>query len=489
MIRNEAFLAKAEAEKPTLHITSHAPLAFAPAVLREGEALCLDFGNHFVGHLRLKLGYRGSHPDAPLWLRIQLAEREQELAESVETYHGWVSKGWVQTEQLHMDVLPAMLELPRRYAFRYVKLEVLAASSKYALAVEDALCLAESSADDQALLPYQTDDPFLARIDAVAVRTLHECMQQVFEDGPKRDRRLWLGDLRLQALACYQTYRDYALVRRCLYLFAGCTRDDGALAAAIFTEPEIEADDVEILDYALLFAPILWDYYEASGDRQTLEELWPTAWRQVELAGVRFDGQGLIRDSDQMGWCLLDWNLALNKQAGAQGVYLYCLKAAEKIAETLGDTASAVRIRRDYEEKKRAAREFLWDRESGLFCSGQGRQRSLASQVWMILGGVLEGEDARRLLHRLPQEDLVRPVTPYMMHHYVEAALLCGDQALALDILRTYWGGMVEAGADTFWELYDPQDPDASPYGGTIVNSYCHAWSCAPAYFLRKYFG
>ena len=26
-------------------------------------------------------------------------------------------------------------------------------------------------------------------------------MQDVFEDGPKRDRRLWLGDLRLEALA------------------------------------------------------------------------------------------------------------------------------------------------------------------------------------------------------------------------------------------------------------------------------------------------
>ena len=23
--------------------------------------------------------------------------------------------------------------------------------------------------------------------------------------------------------------------------------------------------------------------------------------------------------------------------------------------------------------------------------------------------------------------------------------------------------------------------------GGTIVNSYCHAWSCGPAWFLRKY--
>ncbi|MBA0900693.1 sugar hydrolase, partial [Escherichia coli] len=42
-------------------------------------------------------------------------------------------------------------------------------------------------------------DPQLKAIDDVAVRTLKNCMQEVFEDGPKRDRRLWLGDLRLQA--------------------------------------------------------------------------------------------------------------------------------------------------------------------------------------------------------------------------------------------------------------------------------------------------
>ena len=63
-----------------------------------------------------------------------------------------------------------------------------------------------------------------------------------------------------------------------------------------------------------------------------------------------------------------------------------------------------------------------------------------------------------------------------------------GRQEQALEELVRYWGGMADAGADTFWELYDPEDPDASPYGGTAVNSYCHAWSCAPAYFLRKFF-
>ena len=47
---------------------------------------------------------------------------------------------------------------------------------------------------------------------------------------------------------------------------------------------------------------------------------------------------------------------------------------------------------------------------------------------------------------------------------------------------------MIRAGADTFFEAWNPKDPKASPYGGAIVNSCCHAWSCTPAYILYKYF-
>ncbi len=58
----------------------------------------------------------------------------------------------------------------------------------------------------------------------------------------------------------------------------------------------------------------------------------------------------------------------------------------------------------------------------------------------------------------------------------------------ALEHIRYYWGSMLRAGADTFFEAWDPKDPKASPYGGAIVNSCCHAWSCTPAYILARYF-
>ena len=483
MERNETFLQKAEALKPTLHMR-RVSVSGSETPLKKGGSLTLDFGEHLVGTVMIRLAFVGSHPDAPAWLRLKSAEREQELSENVEDYHGWISASWVQQEQIHVDVLPCELRLERRYAFRYVQLEVLDISGKYDLVVKGADCEAVSSADEAALLPYETEDAFLRQIDAVACKTLHDCMQLVFEDGPKRDRRLWMGDLRLQALANYQSYRNHDLVKRCLYLFAGSTLPGGRVGAGLFLDPEIEVDDTAMFDYSLLYVPTLLDYYETTGDRQTLTELWPTAWRQIELAQERFDEQGLVRDSDVLGWCFVDWNLALNKQAGAQGIYLYCLRAAERIAEILDDAEKSAWIKTDYEKKKRAALDGLYDPAQGLFVSGADKQVSWASQIWMVLGGVCGGE----VLRRVEKAEAVTMVTPYLYHHYVQALLDVGEKEKALQVLTEYWGGMVKEGADTFWELYDPADPNASPYGGTIVNSYCHAWSCAPAYFLRKYF-
>ncbi len=489
MGRIESFIQKAEELKPVLHHETIRCGGTLPAELKSGDKMTLDFGNHYVGYLSLRFSTKGSHFDAPAWLRIQFAERLCELEENAESYHGWISKGWIQQEQLHIDCFPCTLSMPRRYAFRYVSIEVLDISSKYTLVLEDAVCDAVSSADDSAWKPYSTLDPQLRQLDAIACRTLHSCMQSVFEDGPKRDRRLWMGDLRMQALASYETYQNNDLVKRCLYLFAGTTMENGKTGACLFLEPEIEVDDTDMFDYSLFYIPTLLSYLEATGDRETAEELYPTAVRQLEIARQQMDENGIVKDSDRLGWCFVDWNLHLNKQASAQGIYLYCLDAAARLAQRLGKQEDAAKFQKELEALRTGAKNHFWDAEKQLFTSGADRQISWASQVWMVLGGVLNVEEAQALLTRIetvPNAEAM--VTPYMYHNYVDALLQIGMKEKALAVLRSYWGDMADQGADTFWELYNPTDPNASPYGGTIVNSYCHAWSCAPAYFLRKFF-
>ena len=206
------------------------------------------------------------------------------------------------------------------------------------------------------------------------------------------------------------------MVRRCLYLFAGTTLPGGKIGACLFTEPEIQVDDTDMFDYSLFFIPTLLDYYQATGDREALQELAPTAFRQIELAQNYFEENGLVRDSDKLGWCFVDWNLTLNKQARAQGIYLYCVQAAEKIAAVLEDTKLAQQLHSDYMQKRTAA-ELLWDPESGFYVSGDEKQISWASQVWMVLGGAAHGDS--QLLARLEQADAVPMVTPYMYHNYI----------------------------------------------------------------------
>ena len=84
-----------------------------------------------------------------------------------------------------------------------------------------------------------------------------------------------------------------------------------------------------MFDYSLFFIPTLLQYAEASGDRKTMEDLLPLALHQLRLADRQFDPDTcLIRDSSQLGWCFVDWNLQLNKQFCAQAIWIYCAKTA-----------------------------------------------------------------------------------------------------------------------------------------------------------------
>ena len=462
---------------------------YTARALKKGDKVCLDFGDHQVGYFSVELGNLGSHADAPVLLRVHFAENPVELLEDAEGYQGWICASWIEEERVHVDVIPSVLQMERRYAFRYVELEILDISSKFALTMKNASCRAVSSANEETLKEYHTADDLKRNLDKIACRTLHNCMQTVFEDGPKRDRRLWMGDLRMQALANYETYGKNELVKACLYLFAALPMENGQIGACLFLEPEPEVDDTVMFDYSLFFICTLLNYYEATGDMETLRELWPTALSQIYIAEDKLGEDDIIADSDVLGWCFIDWNLALNKQAGAQGIFLYALKAAIRIANILQDDKEEKKLSELYAVCRDASFRELWDEEKECFVSGKERQVSVASQVWMVLGGVIEGEAGRRLMQEMDgREDAVEMVTPYMYHNYIDALILLGERDKALQKLEDYWGGMARQGADTFWELYNPKNPMESPYGGTIVNSYCHAWSCAPAYFLRKYF-
>ena len=112
----------------------------------------------------------------------------------------------------------------------------------------------------------------------------------------------------------------------------------------------------------------------------------------------------------------------------------------------------------------------FYDENKGLFTSGADKQVSYASQVWMVLGNVIEPEMGLEVLHNVAAEkDAVEMVTPYIYHYYIEALLKCGAKDEALAVMKNYWGGMAELGADTFWELYFHANKSPLMYGIPLI--------------------
>lgn len=455
--------------------------------LRKGDTVCLDFGDHYVGYVTLKLKSAGSPQDAPAYLKLKFAEAASEILDDSADYDGWISKGWIQEEFVHIDVLPCELKLPRRYAFRYLEILAIDTSMKFQVVVEHVELKAVSAVSLDVVEPLKNLPEDLQKIDRASLKTLQDCMQHVFEDGPKRDRRLWIGDLRLQAKTNYHTFKNYDLVKRCMYLFAGLTRDDGKIGACLFTEPVMQVDDTFLLDYSLFMVSILYDYYQETKDIDTVRELWPSGYRQIELA-LDDMKDGVPDDRDPM-LSFIDWRDGLDRQAAGHGVWIYCLRQGAFLAELLGEKEEKQKIDELLEDALQKAVEVFWDEEKGFFVSGKERQISWSTQCWMVLADVFEPEKSRKLMnHLLEVRPEVKTATPYAFHHVVEALLHVGEKEMALEQMRKYWGGMIELGADTFWEAYDPEAAGISPYGSAQVNSFCHAWSCTPAWLLREYF-
>jgi len=89
----------------------------------------------------------------------------------------------------------------------------------------------------------------------------------------------------------------------------------------------------------------------------------------------------------------------------------------------------------------------------------------------------------------------------------LNARALAGDYQGCLDAIRTYWGGMLDKGATTFWEDFDlawmnnssrigqlprPGENDIHgdfgiyPYKG-FRHSLCHGWASGPTAWLSEY--
>lgn len=449
-------------------------------IILEKEEIIVDFGDHYTGYLHLELdnGSDDHIADSPTNIDFNFAEMPIELMETIEDESKALSKGWLQNDFKTVAFMPYHGSLERRYSFRYLKLK-RSDSVRFPIKITALYLDAVSAVSLDDCLPAEISDPLLEKIDRICVKTLKECEQDVFEDGPKRDRRLWIGDLRLQALVDYKTFRNLDLIKRCIYLFTDHLNNEGLVAPCVFPDTKPYIDQWIYLDYSLCICLCLCDYLENTGDASLPAELYDVALKQIEYTASVFNAEKNCFDAP----FFIDHG-NYDRSTAALGYVAYTLRHMAVLAEKLGRPTDLI-----YSLLKKTDAALLSSRDpkTGLFTAEKG-EISWQSQVWAALSGALTPDSARELLEKTEAYDpKIRMSSPFMTHYYLEALYACGNAEKAVSYIKSYWGDILKAGFDCCPECFDSRDQRLSPYSAPVLNSACHAWSCTPSYWIRKY--
>jgi alpha-L-rhamnosidase len=457
---------------------------------KKQSGVVLDFGEHLTGYFTFSVEELNRAADAPLRIKFTFGEVPSELATPFDPYPGGLSRAWLQDEIITISDVPSTIIIPRRFAFRYVKMELLGSSVYSDFRISNVSFKASTSVNTTPAALAASTNKMIADIDRIGLSTLKECMQTVYEDGPKRDRRLWIGDLYLESLANMYSFKNYELTKHCLYLLAGLSYEDGVAPSNVFERPKPHPQINPLFDYALIYNVAVKEYVQATGDKQTALDLWPLVKRQLEIPKKYLGENGMLdyEKANKEWWLFFDWRNGLDKQAALQGVVIWAYKNTYELAKMIGKENEVAELPAIIKKMIDANHRNLYDKTAGVFVSGKDKQVSYASQAWMVLSGVANKTEGATALKKLPAvQNVVYPGAPYLYHYVIEAMIQCDLKQEAKELLTNYWGDMVKKGADTFWEVYDPKDDFLSPYNFFPVNSYCHAWSCTPVYFIRKY--
>ncbi|MCL2527261.1 MAG: alpha-rhamnosidase [Defluviitaleaceae bacterium] len=328
---------------------------------------------------------------------------------------------------------------------------------------------------------FQCSDEMLNRIWDVAAYTFHLNSREFFLDGIKRDRWVWSGDAYQSYLINYYLFFDRDIVKRTTIALRG--------------KDPVEQHINTIMDYTFYWIIGVADYYRFTGDVAFVGEIWPKMKTMLDFILSRLNSDGLAEGLPG-DWIFIDWHTYLDKTGplcAEQMLLARALESAAVCAGLIGQDGSLYQAKAD--ELRNTLDILYWDKKQGAyidsFASG-GFNVTRHANIFAILHGFAKGDKVQTIIDKVLKNDAIPQITtPYFKFYELEVLCATGETQAALNIMLDYWGGMLNLGATSFWEEYDPtQDfPEHyAMYGDKYGKSLCHAWGASPIYLLGRYF-
>ncbi|MGI6704955.1 MAG: MGH1-like glycoside hydrolase domain-containing protein [Clostridia bacterium] len=331
---------------------------------------------------------------------------------------------------------------------------------------------------------FESSDPLINRIYEVSEYTLRLNSRLFYLDGIKRDGWVWGGDAYQSFFFNYYCHYDRDIIKRTLIALRG-------------GDPIVSHVNT-IVDYSLYWLISLGDYSLYTGDHEFIRRIYDRAERLMAYCEAYENEYGLLqgREGD---WTFIDWADMEKHGALCAMQMLYCkaLEAMAKCAGIAGKKESADRYASKAKTLRRKIHDIYWNKEQGAYVTTFDKEAPSSqvrrhANIFALIFGFADEEMKEQILKNVIFNDSIPAITtPYFKFFELEALCKVGNISKVTDIIRSYWGGMLEEGATSFWEEYDPKMKGAehyAMYGEPFDKSLCHAWGASPLYLLGRYY-
>lgn len=355
--------------------------------------------------------------------------------------------------------------------FRFVRIDYLEPNSE--LHIRELRAVA-TFRDLPYIGSFKSSDERLNEIWDVGAYTVHLNMQDFLWDGIKRDRLVWLGDLHPEVSTVSAVFGQSEVVPASLDLARDATPLPGWMSG--------------FSSYSMWWIVLHHDWYMKSANLDYLKEQLPYLQGLVRQVIEKVDNGKEKMD----GIRFLDWpssedSIAIH--AGLQAMTVMSLEKAAYLFEVLGDSTSKELCEKTVSNMRKIVPPHNNSKQAA----------ALLSLVDML--------DPHKAYEEVISVGGAKNFSTFYGYYMLEAMAKAGKYQEAMDVISTYWGGMLDLGATTFWEDFNIDwIPNAAridelvPEGKIDVHgdygaycyvghrhSLCHGWASGPTAWLSAH--
>lgn len=362
-------------------------------------------------------------------------------------------------------------------AFRFVEI------TGYPDAIEDGgLTVCTAYTNIQYAGSFRCSDELLNRLYEAAIHTQKNNALGQFVDCPHREQAQYLADTDLQAELLIYNFDAVAMLEKTLSDFADAQLEDGTFPFVAPTAYEHPDFNIQIPEWDLHYATLLWKLYEAAGNAELLAAHYEPMTNMVNYFIRIMDINTGLVPLDK-GWHISDWPYPSVKHMGqfltVQQIKLFqAMSISARVAGLLDKAEEQGKFDQECQRLLTNINKQLYLPDLGAYKDSMDSTAAHQGVTAIALfAGVVPQEGRERALEYVKNKAwecrtvLSLPLLRVLFENGCEA------EAFALINRREYpgWGHMIEQGSLTLWEGWDD------------IESHSHAWNGYPGRLLQEY--